>query len=91
MIKNDSTKKILDVDKPIEVISECITNEMPEINTKSQDILKIFEKDDLQVQDIKKVEKIYDTILDRETTRIKTENIELDIDINGDVVRYKNF
>lgn len=91
VIKNDSTKKILDVEKPIEVISECITNEMPEINAKSQSILKIFEKDDLQVQDIKKVEKIYDTILDRETTRIKTENIELDIDINGDVVRYKNF
>lgn len=61
--------------------------QLPEINTKSEKLLDAFNK---EISNIDNISKIYDSSLDREATRIVTDNIVVDIDENGDIVSYKN-
>ncbi len=60
---------------------------MPKINAKSEELLKTFNK---KISNIDSINKIYDSSLNREATRIKTDNIIVDIDEKGEIVSYKN-
>lgn len=61
--------------------------QVPEINTKSEELLDIFDK---EISNIDSINKIYDSSLDREATRIITDNTIVDINEEGDIVSYKN-
>lgn len=68
-------------------IESYSVKQVPEINTKSEELLDIFDKG---ISNIDSINKIYDSSLDREATRIITDNIIVDINEEGDIVSYKN-
>ena len=86
-IFNKYGKKIDYDDIQIEEIIETGA-ELPIINNTANELLKSFDKN---IENIKEATKIYDKSLDREVTRISLENYEIDIDEDGDIVKYKNF
>lgn len=45
---------------------------------------------DKEISNVNSISKIYDSFLNREATRIATDNLILDIDNNGEIVSYKN-
>lgn len=67
---------------------QCEENEIPEISEKSKRLLTSFENEILENE---KVTKVYDKVLNRETTRITSTDYEIDLDSNGNIVNYKNF
>ena len=80
--------KEINFSTPMEVEIESYSIEQaPEINIASQELLNNFNK---EFSNINNVSKIYDSSLDREATRITTDNIIVDIDNEGDIVSYKN-
>lgn len=68
-------------------ISAEVSGQAYKINELGLQLLSNLDKDISEVQETKV---IYDKILDRTVTRIKTDDFEIDLDVNGDVVTYKN-
>lgn len=68
-------------------IKSYAVEQVPEINTNSEELLDIFDK---EISNIDSINRIYDSSLDREATRIITDNIIVDINEEGDIVSYKN-
>lgn len=79
----------MDISSPTEIeISKDSEKQIPEINSKSKQLLNSFNKD---ISTTKNVKKIYDKTLNREVTRITSKDTEIDFDSNGNIVSYKNF
>jgi len=82
-------KQKIDINLPIETeISKNPEGQLPEITNKSKQLLNSFNKDISKAKDVRK---IYDKTLNREVTRVTSEDAEVDFDSNGNIVRYKNF
>ena len=62
-------------------------NESVDVSNKSKKLLDFLNNDIIGEKTIKK---IYNTGLDRITTKIITESSEIDFDVNGDIVKYVN-
>lgn len=87
-VLNDYVREKIDMNSPIEIELEDISmEELPKVDYNSERLIKIFDKDLL---DIKEAKKIYDTSLKREIIRVYLEDAEIDIDNNGNMVSYKN-
>ncbi len=81
-------KENIDLSSSIEKdISAEVSGQAYKINELGLQLLSNLDKDISEVQETKV---IYDKILDRTVTRIKTDDFEIDLDVNGDVVTYKN-
>lgn len=91
-LKNEvNQRKLLNIVEPIEQEQECKIEDVPEINENSKQLLKGFKKDVIQKEEIKGTKKVYDTVLNRETFRVTTTDMEIDFDKDGNIVSYKNF
>lgn len=80
-------KEKIDFNSSIETELNCEISEVPEMSTQSKQLLNSFNK---EVLDVKTVKKVYDNALDRETIRISSEEYEIDLDNNGNILNYKN-
>ena len=81
-------KEKINLNASIETEVVCAINEVPEMTVESKQLLDSFDK---EVLDIKTAKKVYDSSLDRETIRISSDEYEIDLDNNGNIVNYKNF
>ena len=77
--------------EPVEKVTELPMDEIPEISNNSKNFLNYLKKGDISLNNIEKIESVYNNNLDRKTTRITTNDMEIDFDNNGDIVSYKNF
>lgn len=90
-LKNDGKeRKILNIVKPIEQEAKCTIEDIPKIKEKSKQLLSGFDKDVIQSGEIKEIKKIYDSVLNRETIRVITADMEIDFDKDGNIVSYRN-
>lgn len=81
-------KEKVDINSTIEtemIIDKSVL--MPKISDNSERLLEVFEKD---IKNVEEVKQIYDSVLDREVTRVISEDAEIDFDSNGELVAYKN-
>lgn len=82
-----SKKQKINIYSPIEQETLCTEKEIPNISTKSKQLLNSFNKD---ISNVKEVKKVYDNVLNRETIRIISADTEIDLDNKGNIVSYKN-
>lgn len=74
----------------IEQISEIPLSEVPQLSDNSKKLLYNLKKEDFEIDKVQKAESVYNSNLDKKTIRVTTNDVEINIDNNGEVISYKN-
>lgn len=88
LILSNYERELVDINQPIE--TEIVTDQKVLFPTINEYSLNLINELDIEISENDEIKKIYDKSIDREVTRVISDDAEIDFDNTGNIVTFKN-